>query len=334
MQTSKKDYMIPDRLPRQFTDRLRSREALLLLLLIIVVCVNSGLSPYFLDVYNLADSTQNFSEKAIIVLSMTLVIIGREIDISVASIIALSGVMMGFAAANGLDTWAIVATGLATGTLAGAVNGLLVTKLELPSIIVTIGTMSLYRGIAFIILGDKAYTDFPKSFEAIGQTYFFSDLVPAQFLTFILLAAVAWYFLHHTVFGRRLYAIGNNPVTARYSGIKVNNYRLALLTLNGFMSAMAAVFLVSRISTARPNMAGSWELEVITIAILGGVSIFGGSGKIPGVILAVFLIGMVQFGMQLINIPGIIMSIFTGVLLVASLVLPILFGKFFTQKGC
>jgi rhamnose transport system permease protein len=334
MQISKDDYSIPDRLPRQFIDRLRSREALLLLLLIVVVCVNSGLSPYFLDIYNLADSTQNFSEKAIIVLSMTLVIIGREIDISVASIIALSGVIMGFASANGLDTWAIVTIGLTTGTVAGAVNGLLVTKLELPSIIVTIGTMSLYRGIAFIILGDQAYTDFPKNFEEIGQTYFFSDLVPAQFLTFILLAAVAWYFLHHTIWGRRLYAIGNNPVTARYSGIKVNNYRLALLTLNGFMSALAAVFLVARISTARPNMAGNWELEVITIAILGGVSIFGGSGKIPGVILAVFLIGMVQFGMQLINIPGIIMSIFTGVLLVASLVLPILFGRLFTQKRC
>jgi rhamnose transport system permease protein len=332
MQTSNNNYMIPDRLPRQFTDRLRSREALLLFLLVGVVCLNSGLSPYFLDLYNLADSTQNFSEKAIIVLSMALVIIGREIDISVASIIALSGVLMGAVAANGLDTWAIITIGLTAGTLAGAVNGLLVTRLELPSIIVTIGTMSLYRGIAFIILGDKAYTEFPKSFEAIGQKYFFYELVPAQFLTFIILAAITWYFLHHTVFGRRLYAIGNNPVTARYSGIKVNNYRLALLTLNGFMSALAAVFLVSRISTARPNMAGSWELEVITIVILGGVSIFGGSGKIPGVILAVFLIGMVQFGMQLINIPGVIMSIFTGILLVASLVLPVLFGRFFTQK--
>ena len=334
MQTANERYSIPDRLPRHFTDRLRSREALLLLLLAVVVGGNSVLSPYFLDLYNLADSTQNFSEKAIIVLSMTLVIIGREIDISVASILALSGVVMGLSASHGLDTWAIVIIGLATGTLAGAVNGLLVTRLELPSIIVTIGTMSLYRGIAFIILGDQAYTDFPKSFEAIGQTYFFSDLVPAQFLTFVLLAALAWYFLHYTIFGRRLYAIGNNPVTARYSGIKVNNYRLALLTLNGFMSALAAIFLVSRISTARPNMAGNWELEVITIAILGGVSIFGGSGRIPGVILAVLLIGMVQFGMQLLNIPGIIMSICTGVLLVASLVLPLLLSKFFTKKGC
>lgn len=333
MTTAKNTYSIPDSLPKGFIERLRSREALLLLLLALVVGANSLLSPYFLDIYNLADSTQNFSEKAIIVLSMTLVIIGREIDISVASIIALSGVLMGAAAASGMDTWAVVAVGLASGALAGAVNGLLVTWLDLPSIIVTIGSMSLYRGIAFIILGDKAYTDFPESFEAIGQGYFFNELVPTQFIIFILLAAVAWLFLHNTVYGRRLYAIGNNPVAASYSGIRVNNYRFSLLTLNGLMSGLAAVLLVSRISTARPNMANAWELEIITIAILGGVSIFGGSGRIPGVILAVLLIGMVQFGMQLINIPGIIMSIVTGVLLILSLVLPIVLGKYFTQKG-
>lgn len=325
-------YLIPDVLPRQFVDRLRSREVLLLFLLIVVVCVCSLLSPYFLDLYNLADSTQNFSEKAVIVLSMALVIIAREIDISVASIIALSGVIMGAAAAHGLDTWLVVAVGLTCGTLAGAVNGLLVTRLELPSIIVTIGTMSLYRGIAFIILGDQAYTDFPASFQAIGQSYFFGELVPSQLLIFVLLAALAWFFLHGTVFGRRLFAIGNNPMAARYSGIKVDNYRLTLLTLNGFVSSLAAVFLVSRIATARPNMAAGWELEVITIVILGGVSIFGGSGKIPGVILAVLLIGMVQFGMQLINVPGIIMSIVTGVLLIASLVLPMVFGKLYAHK--
>ncbi|MGD9210360.1 MAG: ABC transporter permease [Desulfobacteraceae bacterium] len=323
---------IPEVLPRNFTDRLRSRETLLLLLLAAVICINSLLSPYFLDIYNLADSTQNFSEKAVVVLSMALVIIGREIDISVASIIALCGVVMGAAAAHGLDTWLIITIGLGAGTLAGAVNGLLVTRLELPSIIVTIGTMSLYRGIAFIVLGDQAYTDFPDSFTAIGQSYFFEDIIPVQFIIFILLAVVVWYFLHATIFGRRLYAIGNNPVAARYSGIRVDSYRLWLLTLNGFTSALAALLLVSRIATARPNMANGWELEIITIVILGGVNIFGGSGKIPGVILAVLLIGMVQFGMQLINIPGIIMSIFTGVLLIISLVLPILFEKIYARK--
>lgn len=320
-------YTIPDISSRHFLDRIYSRETLLLVLLIVVVGVNSLLSPYFLDLYNLADSTQNFSEKAVIVLSMALVIIGREIDISVASIIALAGVLMGAAAAHGFDTWLVVAIGLTCGTLAGAVNGLLVTRLDLPSIIVTIGTMSLYRGIAYIILGDQAYTDFPAGFQAIGQTYFFRELIPTQLIIFALIAALVWFFLHGTIFGRRLYAIGNNPTAARYSGIKVDNYRLALLTLNGFVSALAAVLLVSRIATARPNMAGGWELEVITIVILGGVNIFGGSGRIPGVILAVLLIGMVQFGMQLINVPGIIMSIVTGILLIVSLVLPIVFGR-------
>ncbi len=327
-----KSYEIPDSLPQGLLDRLRSREALLLLLLGLTVLINSLLSPYFLDIYNLADSTQNFSEKGIIVLSMALVIIGQEIDISVASIIALSGVLMGAAASFGCGTGTVVLVGLASGTLAGALNGLLVTRLDLPSIIVTIGTMSLYRGIAFIILGDRAYTSFPDGFQAIGQAYFFDDLVPSQFIVFVMLAAGVWYFLHHTVYGRRLFAIGNNPTGAKYSGIRVDNYRLGLLTLNGFMSGLAAIMLVSRIATARPNMAPGWELEIITMTILGGVSIFGGMGKMPGVILAVLLIGMVQFGMQLNNIPGVIMSIFTGALLVVSLVLPILLGKFFSGR--
>ena len=324
--------VLPSALPVSFTDYFRSREALLVGLVIIVVAVNSLMSPYFLDIYNLLDATQNISEKAIVVLTMTLVIISREIDISVASIIVLSAVLMGAAAEAGMTTGLILAIGLVTGTLAGLINGLLVTRLELPSIIVTIGTMSLYRGIAFIILGDQAYTNFPDSFQNIGQTYLFWDMVPTQLVAFAMLAVVACLFLHYTVYGRRLYAIGNNPLGARYSGIRVNNYRLTLLTFNGFASALTAIFLASRIATARPNMAMGWELEIITISILGGVSIFGGSGRIPGVVLAVLLIGLVQFGMQLINVPGIIMSIFTGLLLIISLVLPIVFSKFLNKK--
>lgn len=323
---------IPNSLPVSFIDRFRSREALLLGLIAIVVVVNSLLSPYFLDVYNLLDSTQNISEKAMIVLTMTLVIISREIDISVASIIALCGVLMGAAAAHGADTWLVILVGVSAGTLAGLFNGLLVTRLELPSIIVTIGTMSLYRGIAFIILGDQAYTSFPSSFQSIGQTYVINGMVPTQLIAFIFLAVIFWLFLHKTIYGRRLYAIGNNPIGARYSGIRVNNYRLLFLTLNGVAASITAIFLVSRIATARPNMAMGWELEIITIAILGGVSIFGGAGKIPGVILAVLLIGLVQFGMQLINVPGVIMSIITGMLLIISLVLPIVLSMFYKQR--
>lgn len=327
-----KTFALPSALPSSFTDYFRSREVLLVGLIIIVVAVNSMMSPYFLDIYNLLDATQNISEKALIVLTMTLVIISREIDISVASIIVLSAVLMGAAAEAGMATPLIIAIGLITGTLAGLINGLLVTRLALPSIIVTIGTMSLYRGIAFIILGDQAYTSFPESFQNIGQTYLFWDMVPTQLVAFVILASLTCLFLHYTVYGRRLYAIGNSPLGSLYSGIRVNNYRLTLLTLNGFASAITAIFLVSRIATARPNMATGWELEIITIAILGGVSIFGGSGRIPGVVLAVLLIGLVQFGMQLINVPGIIMSIFTGLLLIISLVLPLVVVTFWQRR--
>ncbi len=307
-------------------------EFLLLVILLIVVFINSILSPYFLDIYNLFDSTYNFSEKALIALPMALVIICGDIDISVASIIAISSVFMGMVSAAGADTWLIVLTGLCVGFAAGMTNGLIITRFGIPAIVVTIGTMSLFRGIAYLILGDQAYTVYPDSFGVFGQEALF-NLIPYEFIIFLFFACIFGFILHFTTIGRRIFAIGNNPIAARFSGINVQFYRLCIFTLVGLISGLSSVLLTSRIGSTRPNIAMGWEIEIITVVILGGVSMLGGSGKIPGVVLAVFVMGMVMFGFGLMNVPGIVMSIFIGIMLILTLLISNLINRLLNQKN-
>lgn len=319
-------YEVADRRKAAAADFWLRWEVLLLVLLGVVMLVNSRLSPWFLDYYNLLDSTFNFSEKAIMALSMTLIIVTRDIDLSVASIIALASVFMGLAAQAGAGVPLLVLIGLATGLLAGFANGAIITRFQIPAIVVTIGTMSLFRGIAYVVLGDTAITSYPSGFSWFGQSYLVWS-IPFEFVLFLVLAAVFGFVLHFTTTGRRIYAIGNNPVAARFSGIPVDRYRLVLFTLNGLMAGLAAVLLTSRIGSTRPNIAAGWELEVITMVVLGGVSIMGGSGTISGVFIAVFVLGMMTFGLSLMNVPGIVMSVFVGTLLIASIAVPILIRR-------
>lgn len=304
-------------------------EVLLIALLAVIVTINSVLSPYFLDIYNLFDATYNFSEKALIALPMALIIICGDIDISVASIIAISSVFMGMASAAGAPTGMIVFVGLLTGCLAGLSNGLIITRFGIPAIVVTIGTMSLFRGIAYLILGDQAYTVYPESFSILGQGALF-DLIPYEFIIFLIFVCIFGFVLHFTTIGRRIYAIGNNATAAQFSGINTKKYRLCIFTVTGLMCGLASILLTSRIGSTRPNIAMGWELEIITVVILGGVSILGGSGKILGVFISVFVIGMVMFGFSLLNVPGIVMSIFIGFMLIATLMFSNLLNRFLT----
>jgi rhamnose transport system permease protein len=318
-------YDVADRPPRRLADFLLSWETILVALLIAVFVVNSLASPFFLDFYNLSDATFNFSEKAILALAMTLLIIVRDIDLSIAAIIALASLAMGLAAQAGAPTAALIGLGLGVGAVCGVVNGALVTGFALPSIVVTIGTMSLFRGIAQVTLGDQALTKYPAPFQAIGQGYVSERLpIPISFVVFLALATLFGIALHRTTFGRRLYAIGSSPTAALFSGIRVNRIRFLLFVLMGLMAGLAAVLLTGRIGSTRPNIALGFELEVVTMVVLGGVSISGGSGGIPGVVLAVFVLGFTTFGLSLINVPGIVISILNGVLLIVSIATPAL----------
>ena len=312
---------IPDRLTSPLSRALKSWEALLLVVAVAIFVANSLASPYFLDPWNLSDATFNFTEKAMIAFAMALLIISGEIDLSVGAIIALSSTVMGVAMAAGAGTPVLVALGLATGLACGAFNGLLVARFGLPSIVVTIGTMSLFRGISYIVLGDGAFTGYPDSFAWFGQGYVFW-VITVELVIFAIAAIIFGVLLHRTNFGRMVYAIGNNAVAARFSGIRVERVKFTLFLLTGLMSGIAAICLTSRLGSTRPSIAAGFELEVVTIVVLGGVSILGGSGSIPGVVLAAFVMGLVTFGLGLLNVPGIVMSIIVGALLIAVIALP------------
>lgn len=312
---------IPNRLHGPAARLLASWELLLLGLAVAIFVANSLASPYFLNAWNLSDATFNFTEKAMIAFAMALLIISGEIDLSVASIIALASTAMGAAASMGMGTPALVAIGLATGLACGAFNGVLVTRMGLPSIVVTIGTMSLFRGISFIVLGDGAYRDYPSDFSYFGQGYVLW-VISFEFVLFALLAIAYYVLLHRTNFGRTVYAIGNNATASQFSGIRVDRVKFLLFLLTGLMSGVAAICLTSRLGSTRPSIGAGWELEVVTMVVLGGVSILGGSGTIPGVVIAAFVLGLVTFGLGLLNVPGIVMSIFIGLMLIGVIALP------------
>ena len=301
-------------------------ETILVAVAIAIFVANAVASPYFLNAYNLSDATFNFTEKAMIAFAMALLIIAGEIDLSVASIIALSSVAMGAAATAGAGTPVLIVVGIAVGVVAGAFNGFVVTWFGIPSIVVTIGTMSLFRGIAYVVLGDQVYRQYPEGFAYFGQGYVWW-VISFEFVLFLIFAVIFGVALHLTNFGRRIYAIGNNPVAALFSGVRVDRIRFFLFVLTGTMSGVAAILLTSRIGSTRPTIATGWELEVITMVVLGGVNILGGSGTIPGVVIAAFVMGLVTFGFGLLNVPGIVQSIFIGSLLISVIALPIVVGR-------
>jgi rhamnose transport system permease protein len=313
---------IPDRLDRPWQRLAKSWETLLFGVLVVIFVLNCLSSPFFLDPWNLSDATFDFTEKAIMALAMTFLIIAGEIDLSVAAIIALASTAMGAAAQQGIGSAGLVGIGLGVGLACGAFNGWLVTGLRLPSIIATIGTMSLFRGIAYVVLGDQVYKGYPTDFAWFGQGYVVWAF-SVEFVTFLVLAVIAGIVLHRTVFGRLVYAIGNNPLGARFSGVRVTRVKFQLFLLTGLASGLAAIMLTSRLGATRPSIAFGWELQVVTMVVLGGVNIQGGAGSILGVVIAAFVMGLVTFGLGLLNVPGIVMSVIIGVMLIGVIALPI-----------
>jgi rhamnose transport system permease protein len=303
-------------------------EQVLLALLVLLLVVFGVTQPGFISPQTLADSTFNYSEKGVLALALALLIVCGEIDLSIAAILALSSLAMGYAMQAGAGPIGIVVAALLTGGLAGAFNGWLVTQYKLPSIVVTIGTLSLYRGVAQVLLGDKSISGYPEVFSTFGNGYLGEVVdvrwltIPLEFVVFVVCATVVGFVLHRTVIGRRLFAIGSNPVASRFSGIEVDRYRFFLFVFSGLMAALAAIMLTGRIGSTRPNIAMGWELDAITMVILGGVAIEGGRGSIVGVILAVLLLGLLTFAMGMGNVTGIVMSMLIGILLIVAMVLP------------
>ena len=299
-----------------------SWEALLVILLLISIVIGSVLSPYFFSGFNFDELTSNIMEIAIMALPMTLIIIAGEIDLSVASVLGLASVVLGFLWENQHILWLAIGVALLVGLVAGLLNGLLVTKLTLPSLVVTIGTLALFRGLAYVVLGDQAVSDFPTSFTNLGFGTIPGTEIPWSSLIFAILVVIFVVVLHFSRLGRQLYAIGNNKEAARFSGINVSQMKLILFIVSGVIAALAGVIFTARLSSARPDNALGFELTVVTVVLLGGINIFGGRGSLLGVVLAIFIVAILQNALSLVNISGDIQSVAIGLLLILSVLGP------------
>ena len=292
-------------------------EWMLVGVLLLVFVVNSLISPYFLSASTFIRTPATFLDKAFIVFPMMFVIILGRIDVSVGSTVALSAVIMAVAYNAAIPMPVAMVICLLVGTLGGAVNGFLQVKFkELSFVIVTLSTMIIYRGVAYIILGDKASGGFPEWYSFLGWGSIAG--VPFISVAFVITAVLYGLLLHKTTFGRATFGMGHNSTSTHYSGVNTDLVLFTIFTLNGLMAAVTALFLASRTGSVRPNVATGYELEVIAMVALGGVSTNGGVGKIGGPILAVFIIGYLSYGMGLANLRAPIVLVVIGLLLILS----------------
>ena len=296
-------------------------ETLLLLFLAAALAFGTYASPYFLASSNISIAIAGAMPGAIIALAMTLVIVTGEIDISVGSLTGLCAVTLALCLENGLPVAAALPLAFLVGVLAGALNGAIVAYAGLPSLVVTIGTLALYRGIAQIVLEERGVSSFPDWYQNFGFGTIGATPVPWSAALFLVLFAGFAVFLHATRHGRALYAIGNNREAARYSGIDVRRTVLGVFITSGAMCAIAAFVLTAYLASARSDTATGLELPVITAVVLGGVDIFGGSGTLGGVLIAILVLAFVQNALGLAGVTPEEQQIVTGAVLIATLVL-------------
>ena len=307
---------------RRATSLLARWETLLVVALVGLIGMGTALSPFFLTPGNFSNLIAALMEVAIMALPMTLIIVAGEIDLSVESMAGLASAILGFLWAADVPLWIGIPVVLTVGALGGLVNGVLVARGRLPSLVVTLGTLALFRGLALIVLGPRGVSNFPSAFTQLGFGHVPGTLIPWPFVIFIALAIVLGIVLHRTWIGRQVYAIGKNSGAARFSGVRVTRVRIGLFVLSGVIAALAGVILTSRLSSARADAGSGMTLTVVTVVLLGGVNIFGGSGTIPGVVLAVLTVAVMQNALRLASVSVEVQSIALGMLLILSVVLP------------
>jgi len=304
------------------TARLARWETLTVFLLLCAVLYGFSTGPEFGTGANFNSLTSDVVEIALLALPMTFIIVAAEIDLSVASIIGVCSALMGWLWLHGWPMELIMPTVIVAGAVAGLINGLLVTRLGLPSLAVTIGTLGLYRGLAYVILGDQAVADFPEKFTDLGFGTFAGTQIPNPIVLFAVLAVIFGFVLHRTGFGRAVFAIGANEEAAYFAGIRVKRIKLTLFVISGAVAGLAALVYTFRFSSARADNAAGLELSVVACVLLGGVSIFGGRGLLPAVVAAVFLLGTIRNALTLNDVSADVLTIVTGGLLLLSVLGP------------
>ena len=305
----------------------KSWDTAILVLLLTVLILASLTTEGFLTALNFSYIFSNTSEITIIAFAMLFMIIMGEIDLSVASILALGSAMLGWSYAKGAPIWLSILICILVGTLCGLINGFLVTKLGLGSLAVTIGTLALYRGVANGILGENTVNEFPEFWTSFGFDTFGTSFMPKTMPLIIFFGIMFGILLHRTPFGRRTLAIGQSPEAARFAGVNIIRHKMIVFTFTGFMSGIAGVVYTFRFSTAQADNGVGIELLVISAILLGGVSIFGGIGTMWGVVAGVLLAGSVESWLTLREINAQWRTIVTGLLLLLSVAAPVLVQK-------
>lgn len=299
----------------------RRWEGLLLGLLLAVVLVNAAAVPGYLGLQNQANLLVLGLEKAMVALAMAFVIVSGEIDLSVASIMGLTGVAMAALWDQGVPMELSVVCALGLGALLGLFNGFWVAVVGLPSLAVTLATLIGYRGLTYTIVEDRAYRDLPQTLKSFAQAPVLGP-VPMSVLLYAAMVVVAIVLLHRSGFGRYVYVLGNSRDVAHYSGVRVRRVQLATFTMSGVVAAIAGVIFAARLGAVRGSTAEGFELEIITMVLLGGVSIFGGSGTMPGVILSTFLVLNLRNGLNLASVGANVQAGIIGALLILSVLVP------------
>ncbi len=297
-------------------------EAMLCVVLIMSLGLGRGLSPEFLGAANLSNLLADFTEIALMALPMTLIIVAAEIDLSVASVMGMSSALMGVLWHMGLPMPLVVVLVLAAGILAGLFNGLVIVRLGLPSLAITIGTLAMFRGFSYLLLGDQAIADFPANWTTFGISTVGDSFLPQPFILVIIAAIGFTVLLQSTAFGRSLYAIGSNQTAAHFSGVDVARTKIKLFVMSGFMSALAGIIYTLRFSSARGDNGEGFELSVVAAVLFGGVSIFGGKGSLVGVLLSLLIIGVLKNALTLYDVSSEVLTIVTGLLLLSSVLVP------------
>lgn len=289
--------------------------------LTLLVVVITTMNQQFLSPDNLLNLLRQVSINGLIAFGMTFVILTGGIDLSVGSILAFSSAMTALIITSGIDPMFAMLLGCVVGLLAGAVNGLLVTAGGMAPFIVTLATMTIYRGATLVVTDGNPITGLGDSlmFQLFGKGYFFGIPVPAvtMAVTFVILYII----LNKTVFGRQTYAIGGNETAAALSGIKVNRTKIMIYALSGLMSALAGIILASRLDSAQPTAGASYELDAIAAVVLGGTSLMGGKGRIVGTLIGVLIIGVLNNGLNLIGVSSFYQQIIKGLVIVVAVLI-------------
>ncbi len=299
-------------------------EFLLVLIFLGVNVMNISLSPHYLDAYNLFTNIHGILTKALVALPMAYILLLGDIDLSVGGNVCLSATVLGIVYNASGSIWLGILAAVVVGTLCGALNGLILTKFtELAPMIVTLATNIIFRGLSERILGDGA-TDGMQKVDWFTELYYgrVANLVPYLFIFFCVLALVFGLVMHKTVFGRHMFAIGENKKAAAYSGIKVQKVRMIVFTLAGLICGITAVIYCSWMGSVKSNACEGYELEAISMCVLGGISTAGGKGTFTGAFIAIFIVGLLRYGLNLINLSGQTIRIILGVLLIVVVLYP------------